>query len=100
MLIKLYASNFREYKTAKFTVVSAREKAKSQYLIETKVSIPGKKETTIIWSVYDKNGEVKIYDAVLDEVSMGQIQRAEICGGIAKNGLQKFMQEFKARYGK
>jgi ABC-type transporter MlaC component len=100
MLIKLYVSNFKDYKMAMFSVINVKEKTKSQYLVETKVSIPGRKEIAIMWSIYNKNGEMKIYDAILDEVSMGQIQRAEICGGISEKGLNKFMLEFKNKYGK
>jgi ABC-type transporter MlaC component len=98
MLIKLYASNFKEYKTAKFTVINAKEKANFQYLVDSKVSIPGKKDTIITWSVLCRNGAPKIYNAVLDEVSMGQILRAEIQGSIAEKGLDKFMKEFKNKY--
>ncbi|MDR1983113.1 MAG: ABC transporter substrate-binding protein [Holosporaceae bacterium] len=98
MLIKLYVSNFREYKTAKFNIVSVKKKAKSHYLIDSKVSISGKKDTIITWFVLCKNGTPKIYNAVLNEVSMGQILRAEIQGSIAEKGLDKFMKEFKNKY--
>jgi ABC-type transporter MlaC component len=98
MLIKLYASNFREYKTAKFTIVSVKKKTKSQYLVDSKVSIPGKKDIVITWSVLCPNKVPKIYNAVLNEVSMGQILRAEIQGSIAEKGLDKFMKEFKSKY--
>jgi ABC-type transporter MlaC component len=101
MLVKLYASNFKEYKTAKFRVVGAKEKAKSQYLVETKVEIPGKNDVAIVWSVRrQKSGEFKIRDATMDEVSVAQIQRAEIGGGISQKGEKEFMSEFRKKYEK
>ncbi|MDR0968800.1 MAG: ABC transporter substrate-binding protein [Holosporaceae bacterium] len=101
MLVRFYASNFKEYKAAKFVVSGAKEKAKSQYLIETRVQIPGKKDVIIIWSVrHEKNGEFKIRDATTDDVSMAQIQRAEISGSISEKGVEKFMNEFETKYAK
>jgi phospholipid transport system substrate-binding protein len=101
MLVKLYASNFKEYKTAKFRVLSVKEKGKSKYLVESKVSIPGKKDIAIVWTVRRKeDGTFKICDASMDEVSMAQIQRAEICGAISEKGVEKFMIEFKSKYAK
>jgi phospholipid transport system substrate-binding protein len=98
MLVKFYASNFKEYKSAKFTVVVVRKKKEGQYFVETKVSIGGKKDVSIIWEVRCKNGRCKIYDAATDNISMKRLQQAEISGSISENGLNKFMTEFENKY--
>jgi phospholipid transport system substrate-binding protein len=97
MLVKLYASNFREYKMAEFSVISVKAKTKTLYLVKSRVVIPGKKNVEIVWSVSTKTGKFKICDATQDGVSIRQIQRAEIQGSIEEKGIEGFMQAFKAK---
>jgi ABC-type transporter MlaC component len=98
MLIKLYASNFKEYRTAKLTVVDVRKKTNSLYLVNSRVSIPGKSNVKITWSVAIENGKLRICDARQDEVSVRQIQRAEIQSGFTEKGVDGFMKAFMTNY--
>ncbi|MDR0580545.1 MAG: ABC transporter substrate-binding protein [Holosporaceae bacterium] len=100
MLVKLYASNFKEYRTAKFTVADVKKKTDSLYLVNSRVSIPGKSNVKITWSVTIENGKLRICDATLDEVSIRQIQRAEIQSGFAEKSVDGFMKSFITNYGK
>ncbi|MDR2646282.1 MAG: ABC transporter substrate-binding protein [Holosporaceae bacterium] len=100
MLVKLYASNFKEYRAAKFTVVDIKKKTDSLYLVNSRVSIPGKSNVKITWSVTIENGKLRICDATQDEVSVRQIQRAEIQSGFAEKGVDGFMKAFVTNYGK
>jgi ABC-type transporter MlaC component len=101
MLVKLYAANFEEYKSAKFMVTGHKEKSKNRFLIESKVIIPGKPENIIVWHVSCVKGEgFRITDAVTNEISIRQILRAEIGGNISEKGLKKFLAEFSKKYGK
>ncbi|MDR2107371.1 MAG: ABC transporter substrate-binding protein, partial [Holosporaceae bacterium] len=68
MLVKLYASNFKEYKDAKFSVVGLKQTTDRHYLVTSKVFVPGKREIKIIWGVYEDVGQYKIYDAVTEGV--------------------------------
>jgi ABC-type transporter MlaC component len=98
MLIKLYASNFEEYKTAKFTVIGQRRKSENQFIVESKVVIPGKPEVMIAWHVSKNEGKFLITDAVTNEVSIRLILQEQISGIISEKGLQKFLIEFAEKY--
>jgi ABC-type transporter MlaC component len=98
MLVKLYASNFKEYRTAKFTVIDVKKKTNSLYLVNSRVFIPGKSNIKITWSVAIENGKLRICDATQDEVSVRQIQRAEIQSGFAEKGVDSFMKAFMTNY--
>jgi ABC-type transporter MlaC component len=101
MLVKLYATNFEEYKSAKFMVTGHREKSKNSFLIESKVIIPAKPEIVIVWHVSCvKGGGFSITDAITNEISIRQILRAEIGGNISEKGLKKFLTEYSEKYGK
>jgi ABC-type transporter MlaC component len=100
MSVKLYASNFKEYRTAKFAIVDVKKKTDSLYLVNSRVSIPGKSNVKITWSVAIENGKLRICDATQDEVSVRQIQRAEIQSSFAEKGVDGFMKIFITNYGK
>jgi ABC-type transporter MlaC component len=100
MLVKLYASNFEEYKTAKFTVIGQRKKSENQFIVESRVAIPGKPDVLIMWHVLKNKDKLLITDAVTNEVSIRQILRAEISGNISEKGLKNFLTEFTKKYEK
>jgi len=106
MLVKQYASNFQDYKTATFSVGSVAAKGKSHQQVESTIATPGKSTAKIVWSVLvSDNGDLKIDDAKFkmgnsSEVSLKMILREEIRGSISENGIGKFMNDFKAKYGK
>jgi ABC-type transporter MlaC component len=101
MMVRLYASNFAEYKTAEFIVVGHKEKSKNQFIIESRILIKGKQDTLISWHVSCENdGKFRIHDAVINEISLKQILHAEVFGNISEKGLKKFLEEFEKKYKK
>lgn len=102
MLSNTYSSRFSEYKTSKFRVISSRVKSKKDkfehVLVTAKLIVPNKQDIDIVWSVYNMNGNFKIYDAIISDVSVSKIQQNEFMGRISKIGFAKFLDEFINKY--
>ena len=94
MVVRLYASNFNQYKTANVRVTGIKRKTKTIYLVTTRIEIPGKKSTAVVWSVSSKEEKFLISDATMDEVSFLQILQAMV-QNMLKGGIDNFMQTLK-----
>lgn len=98
MLVRLYSSRFSEYKSARLVVVGSRKKSAKQVLVNSKIVIPNKEDISVVWSVYVSKGVLKVYDAIISDVSISNIQRSEFTGKISEKGLRKFLEDFKEKY--
>jgi ABC-type transporter MlaC component len=100
MLAKSYSSKFAEYTNAKFSVSDPVNKANAkQFLVSSAVSIPNKKDIKITWRLKNINDKWMITDVQIENISMQTTQKANVCGSIKKIGMEKFLQEFKEKYG-
>ena len=98
MIVKFYSSRFSEYKSAKLVVTGARKKSSKQVLINSKIVVPNKEDISVVWSVYVSKGVLKVYDAIISDVSISNIQRSELTSKISEKGLKKFLEDFKEKY--
>lgn len=105
MLVKVYSSNFSAYKTAKLVVTGGKikttKKGKQQILVYSNVVVPNKADVNVTWSVFSTEGRNhKVYDVIIDNVSISSSQRSEFRGSIVKNSLKKFLEKFKKDHSK
>ncbi|MBO4405867.1 MAG: ABC transporter substrate-binding protein [Alphaproteobacteria bacterium] len=100
MLVKFYSSRFSEYKSAKLIVVGSRQKSSKQVLVNSKIVIPNKEDISVVWSVYVSKGVLKVYDAIISDVSISNVQRSEFMSKISEKGLKKFLADFREKYKK
>lgn len=56
------------------------------------------KRYEVVFSIFDRQDRLKIFDVVVDKVSASQIQRADIGGNIAKVGFKQFLADFFKTY--
>lgn len=98
MLVKFYSSRFSEYKSAKLVVTGSRQKSSKQILVDSKVVMPNKEDISVVWSVYVSKGVLKVYDAIISDVSISNIQRSEFMEKISEKGLKKFLKDFKEKH--
>ncbi|MCR5225366.1 MAG: ABC transporter substrate-binding protein [Alphaproteobacteria bacterium] len=96
MLVNVYTSRFNEYKAAKFTVTSAKQKSQNQILVDSKISVTGKQDIKVTWIIYVSDG--KIYDVKIDDVSVSNIQQTTIIDQITKSGFSNFLKDFNNKY--
>jgi len=98
MLVKVYSSRFSEYKSSKFIVTGSRKKSDKQILVNSKIIVPNKEDIPVVWSVFLSKGSLKVYDVIISDVSVSNIQRSEFAGKISQQGLKKFLKDFKEKY--
>lgn len=98
MLIRMYSSRFSEYKYSKFVVTGSRKKSAKQILVTSKIIVPNKEDISVVWSVFLSKGSMKVYDVIISDVSVSYIQQSEFAGKISKEGLAKFLKDFKEKY--
>ena len=53
-----------------------------------------------MWSVYVSKGVLKVYDAIISDVSISNVQRSEFMSKISEKGLKKFLADFREKYKK
>ncbi len=99
MLVKIYSSRFSEYKSAKLIVTGSRKKSDKQVLVNSKIVIPNREDINVVWSIFLSNGSFKVYDVIISDVSVSNIQRSELMSQISKKGLKRFLEDFKKKYG-
>ncbi|MDR2794702.1 MAG: ABC transporter substrate-binding protein [Holosporaceae bacterium] len=97
MMISFYSSKLYEYRNASAEVIKVTKKSSNHWVVRTQVSKNGGNKSdklTVDWSVYMIKEAPRIFDVIIDEISMGQAQRAGISGIIKKKGLKKFLSDF------
>ncbi|MDR2724144.1 MAG: ABC transporter substrate-binding protein [Holosporaceae bacterium] len=98
MLVGAYASNFKDYKSAKFRIVSIKKKTDTLLQVTGKISDQGKADILMIWEVAIVDEQYKIRDISVDGVSILQILRAQTQASISEKGLKSFLLNYKERY--
>ncbi|MDR2681505.1 MAG: ABC transporter substrate-binding protein [Holosporaceae bacterium] len=97
MMISFYSSKLYEYRNASAEVTKVMEKSESHCVVRTMIAKKNgnvSDKLVVDWSVYIIDGAPRIFDVIIDEISMGQAQRAGISGLIKKKGLKKFLSDF------
>ena len=100
MLARFFSSRFSEYKSAKLTVTGSRKKSSKQVLVDSKVVMPNKEDIRVVWSVYATDNGLKVYDAIISDVSISNMQRSEFTSKISEKGLKRFLADFIGKYKK
>ncbi|MEO0342748.1 MAG: ABC transporter substrate-binding protein [Pseudomonadota bacterium] len=76
-LSKKYGRRFDEFSGAKFVVTGASE-TKRGYAVATDVSLPSGSDVEVEWQVRDVKGSPRIFDIVIEGISMLVTERGEI----------------------
>lgn len=81
-----YATRFKEYTSEKFEVTGSRMETDGGVTVTSKIVRPQGPEISIDWRIFEKKGEMRIYDVILEGISMGITQRSEFAAVIQKGG--------------
>lgn len=84
--VATYATRFKEYSTEKFEILGSRQEADDGVTVYSRIVRPKGDPIPIDWKLFEKNGEVRIYDVILEGISMGITQRSEYAAVIQKGG--------------
>lgn len=82
-----YASKFSQYNPEdKFIVSTVRMLADGGIKVNSRLEVPDGSPIKIVWLVYKKSGSWKIFDVLLEGVSMSVTQRSEYASIIERSG--------------
>ena len=84
--IASYASRFQDYTTEKFDILSSRAEKDGGVTVLTQIIRPNGQKIMIEWKIFEKKGELRIYDVALEGISMGITQRSEFSTIIERTG--------------
>lgn len=98
MVVRVYAARFGEYNDEKFQTLGSRiiDKKVDTAIVSSKIIRKNDSKVMIEWHIYkDKNGEFKIFDVVVEGVSMALTQRSEFSSILQNGGIQGLMNELR-----
>jgi len=81
-----YATRFSEYSSEKFEVVGSRTEKDGGVTVLTRIVRPNGQAILIDWKIFEKKGELRIYDVILEGISMSITQRSEYAAVIQQGG--------------
>jgi phospholipid transport system substrate-binding protein len=81
-----YATRFKDYTSERFEVLGSRPESDGGITVMTQIVRPNSQTIPIDWKIFEKNGELRIYDVILEGISMGITQRSEYASVIQKGG--------------
>src|SRR3990167_4776061 len=84
--ISSYASRFQEYTTEKFDILGSRLERDGGVTVLTQIVRPNGQKILIDWKIFEKRGELRVYDVALEGISMGITQRSEYSSIIQQTG--------------
>lgn len=84
--IASYATRFKDYTSEKFEILGSRPETDGGVTVLTQIVRPSGQAIPIDWKIFEKNGDVRIYDVILEGISMGITQRSEYASVIQKGG--------------
>jgi len=85
-ITRKYGSQFREYRDAQVTVTGARDFGEKGVVVSTRVKYGNEAPFTVDWQVSDRSGEPKMFNLLIEGVSMLSSERSEVRALLAQNG--------------
>lgn len=92
-----YAARFKEYKGVQFDVQGARAEADGGVVVSSTLQKPGGPKTKVDWKIYGESP--KIFDVIVEGVSMGISKRDDYASSIQQNGgdINRFLGALRGR---
>lgn len=103
MVVRVYAARFGEYNNETFKVSGSRvvDKKVDTMIVSSKIIRPNDSKIALEWHMYPtKTGDFKIFDVVVEGVSMALTQRSEFSGILQQGGIKKLIEELKVQKSK
>jgi phospholipid transport system substrate-binding protein len=103
MVVRVYAARFGEYNQETFKVSGSRviDKKVDTMIVSSKIIRPNDSKIALEWHMYqDKTGGFKIFDVVVEGVSMALTQRSEFSAILQQGGIKKLIEDLKVQKNK
>ncbi len=102
LIVGTYAERFIEYSGETFKIAGAMPEGETDTMVTTQIVRPSGPPVNVSWRVRKKDGEYKIIDVVVENVSMGVTQRQEFASVVQQNGgkIDGLIQALRQKVGK
>ncbi len=99
--IASYVTRFKEYTSEKFEIIGVRPEQDGGITVLTRIVRPNGQPIFIDWKIFEKKGNLQIYDVILEGISMGITQRSEYASVIQQGGgkMQGLLQALEKKAG-
>jgi len=81
-----YATRFKEYTSENFIIMGSRLESDGGVTILSKIVRSKGPDISLDWKIFEKKGVMRIYDVILEGISMGITQRSEYAAVIQQGG--------------
>jgi phospholipid transport system substrate-binding protein len=87
-LLKHYTSRFSDYSSGGFKVTNSRDDGEGEYTVSMQIIPPDSNEPVLVdYRVRKDNGSYKIFDVIVEGVSMITTQRSEFASVLNSEGI-------------
>lgn len=84
--VSSYSTRFKDYTSEKFEILGSRPESDGGITVLSRLTRTNGQDIPIDWKLFEKKGELRIYDVILEGISMGITQRSEFASVIQKGG--------------
>lgn len=92
-LIKHYTSRFAEYSGETFTIEQTEKRREGEYLVRMNIRRPqGQAPVIVDYMLRENGGSFKVFDIIVEGVSLISTQRSEFDSVVSRNGLDKLTE--------
>jgi phospholipid transport system substrate-binding protein len=84
--VATYATRFKDYTSEKFEIRGCHVEADGGVIVSSQIMRPNGQTIPINWKIFEKKGEMRVYDVILEGISIGITQRSEFSSVIQNGG--------------
>lgn len=86
-LIQSYTGRFKDYSGESFKITGSRDEGNSKFLLNTEIVRPQNPSVLVDYKVKGTGASMKVYDIVVEGVSLISTQRSEFTSVVSRKGL-------------
>ena len=96
-LIESYTGRFKEYTGESFKITGSRDEGNNKFLLNTEIVRPNNPSVIVDYKVKTNGSSFKVYDIVVEGVSLITTQRSEFTSVVSKNGIEALINALEKR---
>jgi phospholipid transport system substrate-binding protein len=86
-LIQSYTGRFTDYSGESFKIIGSRDEGNNKFLLNTEIVRPQNPSVLVDYKVKGTGADMKVYDIVVEGVSLISTQRSEFTSVVSRHGL-------------
>jgi phospholipid transport system substrate-binding protein len=99
-LIESYTGRFKEYSGESFRITGSRAEGSDKFVLNTEIVRPKQASVVVDYKVKTVTGGFKVYDIVVEGVSLITTQRSEFTSVVSRSGMDALISALQQRTGK